>query len=218
MACFIDGFNLYHAIDNLRDEQHNQLEHLKWLDLRSLASAFLPPSTHEICKVLYYSAYATWRPDAYKRHREYVTALEARGVTAVMGRFKEKNERCNKCAHQWKGHSEKESDVNFALGIVAEAHIGSFDHALIVTADSDQCPTIRLVCKLFPRLKLEVLTPPQGYDLANELRGLVPTRKIKLKHLHNNLLPKETLLGDGKVIMRPAKFDPPPGHHSAAGR
>lgn len=35
VICFIDGFNLYHAIDNLNQNQ------LKWLDLRKLALRFV---------------------------------------------------------------------------------------------------------------------------------------------------------------------------------
>lgn len=129
-----------------------------------------------------------------------------------MGRFKEKTHECHKCKASWKVHSEKESDVNLALGLISEAHAKTFDHALILTADSDQCPSIRMVKKLFPALGIEVLTPPLGYDLANELRGIAPTRKIKLKHLHNNLLPQAITLADGTQVVRPTDYDPPEGH------
>ena len=212
VACFVDGFNLYHAIDNLRDEQNNSFPFLKWLDLKSLARAFVPPSTHEVVAVYYYSAYATWHADAYKKHRDYTAALQHHGTTVVMGRFKVKTKRCKQCGSEWKAHSEKESDVNLALGILEQAHAKSFDHALVVTADSDQCPTIKLVRRLYPALIIEVLTPPQGYDLANELRGIVNTRKIKLKHLHKNLLPATITLKDGSTIIRPSDYDPPAGH------
>ena len=80
-AAFIDGFNLYHAIHDLRQD------HLKWVDLRKLCREFAPSPEHELEDVFYFSAFATWRPDAYRRHREYVKALEASGVTPIMGRI-----------------------------------------------------------------------------------------------------------------------------------
>ena len=66
VAAFIDGFNLYHAILNLR------APHLKWLDLWALSDAFVLRRTQLLTDVYYFSAYATWLPGAYRRHRTYV--------------------------------------------------------------------------------------------------------------------------------------------------
>jgi hypothetical protein len=40
VSCYIDGFNLYHAIDALGHE----FNYLKWLNLYSHSSAFIIPS------------------------------------------------------------------------------------------------------------------------------------------------------------------------------
>ena len=64
---YIDGFNLYHAIDDLGKP------HLKWLDLRALAESLLR-ADEQVKLVRYFSAYATWMPARYARHREYVAA------------------------------------------------------------------------------------------------------------------------------------------------
>jgi hypothetical protein len=50
--------------------------HLKWLDLRALAQS-LCRDGEQLVKVAYFSAYATWRPASYARHREYVAALRS---------------------------------------------------------------------------------------------------------------------------------------------
>jgi hypothetical protein len=81
-----------------------------------------------------------------------------------------------------------------------------------MTSDSDVCPSIRIVQKTFPRLDITVLTPPESYNLARELRGTVPTVRIRKKHLYRNLLPERIPVAGGEVI-RPAKYDPPPGTH-----
>ena len=69
---YVDGFNLYHAINELRDDS------LKWLCLRRLSESMIS-EREELESVKYFSAYATWIPDAHKRHRAYVAALKAEG-------------------------------------------------------------------------------------------------------------------------------------------
>ncbi|MDH3511743.1 MAG: hypothetical protein OER85_12895 [Gammaproteobacteria bacterium] len=101
-AAFIDGFNLYHAVDDSRQSQ------FKWLDLCALIEVFVPASQFDLVAVYYFSAYATWRANAYKRHREYVKALQANGVTPVMGQFKKKSRTCFSCGAKWETHEEKE--------------------------------------------------------------------------------------------------------------
>ena len=61
---YIDGFNLYHSIDELDRPE------LKWLNLWSLAESLIRKN-EELVEVNYFSAYATWLPDAYRRHRQY---------------------------------------------------------------------------------------------------------------------------------------------------
>ena len=78
VAAFVDGVNLYHALRYLGGN------HLKWLNLRMLCENFAPGPALFLVEVFYFSAYATWRPNSYRRHREYVRALQATGVTVVM--------------------------------------------------------------------------------------------------------------------------------------
>ena len=84
-ACFyIDGFNIYHAVDDLGDQT------LKWLNMRTLAEALIRPQSETIAAVYYFSAFADFLPDAKKRHEQYVAALQAAGVQVVLGNFKKK--------------------------------------------------------------------------------------------------------------------------------
>jgi hypothetical protein len=75
VACFIDGFNLYHSLCALNRDD------LKWLNLRSLMEKFIDKNRHEIVAIYYFSAYAEWLPGPVKRHRAYVAALKFYGVT-----------------------------------------------------------------------------------------------------------------------------------------
>ena len=204
VSVFIDGFNLYHAIDDLGKHQ------LKWLDLRKLSEQFAPKPDFTITAVFYFSAYAYWRRDAQVRHREYVKALKATGVTPIMGKFKEKDRSCRKCGHSWKDHEEKETDVNIATYILREAYKDSYDILLLISADSDLAPAIRLVKKDFPEKRTRVIFPPsRGYswDLVDAVGGKKNARRIKTIHLERSLLGVEVQDESGKVVARrPDKY------------
>ena len=57
ITCFVDGFNLYHAILELKKP------HLKWLDLGVFFSHLTRSKTQIIAQILYFSAYPTWKPE-----------------------------------------------------------------------------------------------------------------------------------------------------------
>lgn len=207
VSAFIDGFNLYHALDG--PGRH----HLKWLDLRRLCLEFVPPPQQTLGSVYYFSAYATWRPDAYARHRAFVAALEASGVEPVMGVFKPKDRACRACGSAWIDHEEKETDVNIALHLLRDAQLDRFDRALIISGDSDLAPAVRMILALFPGKSVRILAPygrAYSMDLVNAAGGLPNARKMKLIHVERSLLPEQVVAPDGRVICsRPAKYHPP---------
>jgi len=54
ISFFIDGFNLYHAID-----YEPRFRRYKWIDLTKLACCFIPPHD-QLTEVFYFTALATW--------------------------------------------------------------------------------------------------------------------------------------------------------------
>jgi uncharacterized LabA/DUF88 family protein len=204
VACFIDGFNVYHAIDELR------AEHLKWVNLRSLMECFIDPAAHEIVSVFYFTAHAEWLIDPCARHKEYVNALRHYGVTPVLGSFKDKPARCNGCGATWTAHEEKQSDVNIAVYMLGEAARDQFDQAFLVTRDSDLVPAVRLVRELYPEKRVKVIAPP-GRRHSKELWAASTHRAaIQRVHVERCLMPEEVCDASGTVIARrPSKYDPP---------
>ena len=206
VIAFVDGFNLYHAVHDTG--QH----HLKWVNLKDLCVEFAPSPHFTIQAVYYFSAYAKWRRTAYQRHKSYVRALSAVGVIPIMGKFKEKDRQCFSCGSTWKHHDEKETDVNIGLQMLDLAYQDAFDRALLVTADSDLAPAIRMLKQRFPKKQVRVLTPlhrNHSLELAQAAGGVKLAKKIKQIHLERNVLPKTVTSGRQK-IMRPAKYDFPP--------
>lgn len=202
---YIDGFNLYHAIDALKQP------HYKWLDLRALCQAFTGEPHYSLDKIYYFSAFADWIPASARRHRAYCQALQSREIITVMGNFKEKTIRCKACKTSFKAHEEKETDVNIALYLLRDAFQGAYDSAVIISNDSDLATAVRMVKEHFPHKEIRILTPP-GRQQSRDLSDAAGNRKkvvIKDIHLQRSLLPAQIPMPDGKIIERPSNYNPP---------
>jgi uncharacterized LabA/DUF88 family protein len=204
VICFIDGFNLYHAIHKLKSP------HLKWVNLWSLASVFIRPKSQYLIDVLYFSAYANWRPDSKKRHQEYVKALTSNGISPIMGNFKAKDRKCPTCAHRWESHEEKETDVNIALHMLNLAHQNKYDHAFLISNDSDLVPAIKMVRGNFPQKSITTIVPPKYWHSDELIRASSTKAKITVDHLKRCLLPETIYDAQGTIIVRrPEEYAPP---------
>jgi len=204
VACFIDGFNLYHAICDLK------APHLKWVNYRALASALIPPQTHELIDVFYFSAYADWLPDSKKRHVQFVKALQLSGVQSVMGKFKPKDRNCAKCSHTRRGHEEKQTDVNIALMMLDQAHKDRYDHAYLISNDSDLVPAIQMARANFPEKSITTVVPPHKSHSNELIHASTEKAKIYISHLERSLLPETILDKQGKILVtRPKEYTPP---------
>lgn len=203
VSCFIDGFNLYHAIHDLGRPE------LKWLDLRKLSGVFIRPRTQVLKDVFYFSAFAHWLPDARKRHVAYVRALSSRGVIPVMGQFKRKNRACKQCGARWFSHEEKETDVNIALAILNLAHRNQYDHAILITGDSDLAPAVNLVLSEFPDKRITVVAPPHRGHSSELIQVASFKSKITITQLERCLLPQKVFDAGGNLVAaRPVSYDP----------
>jgi uncharacterized LabA/DUF88 family protein len=193
---------MYHALKKCCPPRH------KWLDLKAVLKPFV--SGHTLSEVHYFSAYAHWKPQQMIRHRAYVAALEATGVTVHMARFSNKDRKCPKqtCGHEWVGHEEKETDVKIAVTILKQAIEDKFDRALIVSRDSDLVPAAKAMGELFPHKEVYVVAPPNAGHSTEMLQYCKGKYKIKVKNLDACLLPQTLKHPDGSTVTRPVQYDP----------
>lgn len=203
IICFVDGFNMYHALDQLRQP------HLKWLDLQLLFRRLTRAKSQVITQILFFSAYPTWKPDSHHRHRLYVKALSTNGITPVLGQFKNKPKKCLKCKTEWVSHEEKETDVNLALAMLDLAYKDRYDHAFLLSRDSDLAPAVRIVKQNFPDKKITVFSP-YNYRHSSELLQVCDGHKtITLQHISTSLFPEKIHdAGGNLVVVRPPEYDP----------
>ncbi len=195
IAVFVDGFNLYHAIDAVP-----ALHKYKWLDLAKLARCFVLPSD-EVKAVFYFTAYATWAPEKVEKHKNYVRALEWEGVKPVFGQFRRKDKRCPKCRQPYNTFEEKETDVNIAIRLFQTAISDLYDTAIIISGDSDLIPAIEAVKQTFPNKKIIVVIPigRRAEALKQTAHGHM---KLKVHHLESCQF-QSVINKDGVTLKRP---------------
>lgn len=205
VACYVDGFNFYHAIDDLKKP------HLKWLDLRALALSLCRPG-ESLVKVAYFSAYATWLPGPYARHRQYVLALNATDVKCHIARFNEKTAKCRACGASWKTHEEKETDVHFSMTFLEDAIDDVFDRAVLISADGDHAPPVRRIRTRLPGKQIFLAAPPGRLGKAREMHKVCNSGiEITPGRLARCLLPELVLDALGATVAtRPTPYNPPP--------
>lgn len=201
VACYIDGFNLYHAIDALGDDR------LKWLNLKHLAETFLrKDETME--RVLYFTALMTWDQKKSQRHKEYLAALKASGVECIISKFQKSNKHCQKEKRYCNFQEEKQTDVAFSSRILSDCFINGIDRVILITADSDQVPTVAAIRGLKPQISILIACPPQRKLIAKELCRIAhDSREITSGRIEQCLFPRDVKNSSGKIVARsPAKY------------
>ncbi len=201
LAVYVDGFNLYHGLHEASARKH------LWLDLGALAQNLRPQST--LSKVMYFTAPVLNDPTGLSNQQAYLAALLAQNpglIEVVQGRYQSKNKNCRRCGNSWTAYEEKETDVNIAVNLVADAAKRLTDAALVISADSDLSPGVRLARQLNPDLFVAAAFPPRR--VSNELKALMPSSfHIGMKKIRNNQLPANVVdAATGKQWTRPVKW------------
>jgi hypothetical protein len=119
--------NLYHG---LRARfQHGYL----WLDLAEVVRRLRPRDN--IVAVRYFTTLVRNDPPAEARQQAYLAALETHSsplLNIVHGRYQAKYQECRGCGATWTSYEEKETDVNIAVSLVADAASSAADLALLI--------------------------------------------------------------------------------------
>ncbi|MEA3346534.1 MAG: NYN domain-containing protein [Candidatus Auribacterota bacterium] len=199
VSIFIDGFNLYHALD--ADPAYHKY---KWLNLEKFSRCFTAPKDN-IIDVFYFTAYITWNAQKLAKHQIYVKALQLAGVKPIFGAFRMKDSKCRICHKQYKIPEEKQTDVNIAINLFQTAIADTWDTALIISGDSDLIPAIEAVKKTFPTKQLGIAIPIGRR--AEELKQVTDFhRKVKQKHLQTCQFDDAITIDDNNVLQRPATW------------
>ena len=186
--CYIDGFNLYHALDSLDNQR------VKWLNLWVLAETLMDSKKDELLNVKFFTALCTWDKEKRKRHLNYIKALEHYKVQVIKSKFKSQKKTCWTTGNNCKKYVEKQTDVAIATHMIDNCYQGISEKIILITADSDQVPATSLIKKRFPHIKLVLVAPPNRASKSQEIRELADTRReIQVARLSRCLLPIKVL-------------------------
>lgn len=201
---YMDGFNLFNGA--LRGTPH------KWLDLQAFAQSLRPTDT--ISQVKFFSAKVNARPndpDQPIRQLLYWRALQMLpSVEIIEGHFLTKktylpevasldaitaqqrsgiNTRgmMPSMAHVYRSE-EKGTDVNLAIHLVHDAHLGRFDAAIVVSNDSDLAGAIHIVRQELGK-PVFVFHPPTAHPSFQLRQTATRFHTVQTIHLSRSQLP-----------------------------
>ena len=120
LSIFIDGYNLYHAVDNLKKP------HFKWANSRIFCKFFVNHQFEDIARIKFFTAFPKHKSvEVQARNKAFTDALKHYDIEVVEGNFKKKLVTINLDGqhHTKITHEEKESDVNIALAILEDAFL-----------------------------------------------------------------------------------------------
>jgi hypothetical protein len=223
MWAYIDGFNLYHGAICRCPGTH-------WLDLRRFCSRYVP-NGFELGKIKYFTALVDDLPSR-TRQLTYIDAHTVADIEIVYGQFRThprwsrlvdpqplqqggdydpelEHRTLNELGHPKRAWvyktEEKGSDVNLATHLMADAHYGHFQGALVVSEDSDLKLPLDLVRKMSKPIWVANPRARWQRELAPDPRF---NRKVQCGHLVGAQFPDVVTTPAGRDIMRPRRWAP----------
>jgi hypothetical protein len=129
-------------------------------------------------------------------------------LSVAYGNFQLTPFKCHQCGDESDVPNEKQTDVNIAVAMLTDAFLDQFDVALLVSADSDLCPAVSAVRKLFPNKRIVACFPPGR--ASKELASVVSARyTIGRGKLKDSQLPQVIETAGGFQLRKPASWDDP---------
>ncbi len=202
-GAYVDGFNLYYSL------RRQGWRRTYWLDLQSLCAALLPESASLEFVNFYTSRSHEKSPPTGVQLRQqlYWRALRTRPlVNIIEGKMALRDSQCEaQCRQIFTRYQEKETDVKLGIDLVRDAIRGLVDGVLVLTGDTDQVPTLKLLREETPALKILPVFPPSKRKFPAELTAFKPFRILSEGILLRHQLP-ESLMDQAGLIARPLKW------------
>jgi uncharacterized LabA/DUF88 family protein len=178
---YVDSFNMYYGV--LKKTRNS-----KWLNVQSWLEKILSPKIYSIQKIKYFTANVSAPSHDLQRpvrQEIYFRALRTlQSITIIKGKFKPKtvNIQLNKDVKIMATvPEEKGTDVNLAVHLVNDAHLGIFDTAVVVSNDSDIAEAVNIVARDMGK-EVWVINPCLGSPPSKELnRHASQTRTVREK-------------------------------------
>lgn len=194
---YVDGFNFYYGLKS------KGWRKFYWLDMVKFFESFMKPH-QELVEVHYCSAVQR-SADKAKRQELFFSANKMNPrFNLHLGKYMDKKMKCRGCGAPMPYYEEKETDVQLATLIIKNVVQDRCDISILVSADSDLMPPIRLVREIKPKHKLIAYFPPQrfSYDLKNNSNSSVDLGGHQSR-FEASLFPEVVTLPSGFALKQP---------------
>ena len=200
VRAYVDGFNFYYG---LKDQGWKKYY---WLDVTKLINSFLYPGM-TLDGVTYFTARHI---NKHKRNRQDAF-LKANSLnplfSAKFGTFMAEKDPTMPHDKSAGWMEEKKTDVNLCLAMVHDVYHDLCDITVLVSADTDQAPTLHYIKSINPDHQVLIIFPPKRFN--NELKQLARAC-YRLddyeQRLVGALLPKSVTLKNGNQLNCPADW------------
>lgn len=205
-ALYVDGFNLYHPINQMGEH------HLKWLSLWRLGELICDKGGQRLDRVVFCTAVPKIDRNAGKhdRHVRFNSAQKACGVIVVPGHYVPEPIEENGLPTGQQKWTEKQTDINVALCLMLDGLDDLYDVAFLLSADTDQVATARVFHERLHPLRKEMfgVSPPGRNIPSGYSQYGITGFTLKKVDLERSVMPQQ-IEGPEKVIVRPSDYDPP---------
>lgn len=208
---YVDGFNFYYgikAISRLKPDWRK----FYWIDFTALFEEFLAED-EEILYVKYFTA----RPkNSGKTARQNILMnvnkkLNGDSLKIHYGRYTDKSMTCRAkrgCGKEYMHWEEKETDVSLAVKMIEDCYNKECDKVVLVSADSDFLPPLRLIKQIHTEVEQMILFPPTQFASPLQNFGCTVIDMAKYKPRWNrSLLDDVVSIGD-KSFRKPIEWAP----------
>jgi uncharacterized LabA/DUF88 family protein len=213
VVSLVDGFNVYHALDQRSRHGGYPYKEFKWINYWRLSQCFVPQKD-VMDQVRWFTAESPLpgrEGDLRRgRHRRLQRANEAQGVQVVDGYFRPVT-RSRKLIVppgfiKYETHEEKRTDVAIAVALVSLAHQKAYDKAVLITADSDMIPAVEEAKAVHPGGEIVNVVPIERR--ARALYNCVDQQiRMRTKHLRASRLPLRIALDTSRTIRCPREWE-----------
>ena len=168
MACFIDGFNLYHSLSATQHLHPNSV--VKWLDVAQLCHglAHIVSNDAMLVSMDYFTALPHHlkfkEPNRVHRHQIYLRALSAQRSPSIRiheGKISRQSIEITRDGQSeyWETWREKGTDVALAASVLELGQLGAFNDAVIISGDADYVPLTKIFVRMNPEKTLRFALP-----------------------------------------------------------
>jgi uncharacterized LabA/DUF88 family protein len=194
---YIDGFNLYHGLVEKGWRRY------LWLNIQKMAENLMMFNQELVCTKYFTARIRVGDKDKKQRQTTYIEALQTlTNLEIVEGKYHSEPYLCRNCGFLHNVPSEKMTDVNIASEMIIDAVKDKYDIGLLISADADLVPAIKIIRGNYAEKRVTVGFPPARYskDVADSVNS---SFYLSRAHFARNQLDEKITRGDGFILQRP---------------